>query len=383
MKTRNPRTKLIALVIALVASAVVGAPSGAGRAVANQDIEDMPPFVLAQSVVPQPSVTAAKPGDITDLGTLGGEYSDAFGINNDALVVRVVGQSRTAAGFLHAFFWTPPGPMIDLGTLGGGYSVASDINNHGQIAGQSGDEALNQRWAVVWTNTGGTWAIENLGTVTGACCADAQGINNGSAADPTTVAVVGSSEGHAVVWTKSATGWVIQDLGTLPGDMFSSAEDVNDHGAIVGRSVSKTGVISGFLWTAATGMFRLSGLGVETWARAINNSGDVAGFSTDASGDRHAVRWRSATNWTIEDLGTLGGCCSEAYGINSYGDVVGVSNISRRRSGSQHAFLANLAGITDLGAVHGQSLARDLNDYGVVVGAGGSGRLHAVLWRLP
>ena len=95
-----------------------------------------------------------------------------------------------------------------------------------------------------------TWAIENLGTVTGACCADAHGINNGSAADPNTVAVVGSSEGHAVVWTKSATGWVIQDLGTSPGDMFSFAEDVNDHGAIVGMSRSKTGVTSGFLWTA-------------------------------------------------------------------------------------------------------------------------------------
>jgi probable HAF family extracellular repeat protein len=333
MKTRNPRTKLIVLVVALVASAAVGAPSGAGRAVASQDSEDMPPFSLAQSLVPQPSVTAAKPGDITDLGTLGGEFSDAFGINNDALAVHIVGRSETATGFLHAFFWTPPGPMIDLGTLGGSNSVAWDINNHGQIAGQS-DDALKQRWAVVWTNTGGTWAIENLGTVTGACCANARGINNGSAADPATVAVVGSSEGHAVVWTKSATRWVIQDLGTLPGDMFSGAEDVNDHGAIVGRSASKTGVNSGFLWTAATGMFRLSGLGGETWALAINNSGDVAGFSTDASGDRHPVRWRSATNWTIEDLGTLGGCCGEAYGINSYGDVVGFSNISRRRFGS-------------------------------------------------
>ena len=39
--------------------------------------------------------------------------------------------------------------------------------------------------------------------------------------------------------------------------------------------------------------------------------------------------------------------------------------------------------MTDLGAPRGQSAARDLNDFGVVVGGGGTGRLHAVLWRLP
>jgi probable HAF family extracellular repeat protein len=192
-----------------------------------------------------------------------------------------------------------------------------------------------------------------------------------------------------VVWRKAATGWTIQDLGTLPGDLFSTAFDVNDVGDVVG--LSQNGPATGssaFLWNAATGtMLGLSGLGGgETYALRINNTSDVAGLSRDVSGNRHAVRWRSATNWTIEDLGTLGGCCSESYGINNFGDVVGVSSVSQRRTGLQHAFLflASATAVTDLGALRGDSVARDVNDFGFVVGGGSTGRSqHALLWRLP
>ena len=360
--------------------------------------------LAAALIVPQQSATAAKPvSNITDLGTLGGQFSDAFGIDNissDPASVHIVGRSTTAAGFLRAFVWTAPGPMIDLGTLGGNSGVALEINNHGQVVGQS-EDASGERWAVVWTNTGSDWVIENLGTLSGACdpaflaCAIARGINNGSAGDPATIAIAGSSESdlpdrpfHAVVWTKAVTGWAIQDLGTLPGDTSSVAIDVNDAGDVVGLSQnSVTAVTRAFLRNAATGtMLELSGLGGdETYALKINNTSDVAGLSRDVSGNRHAVRWRSATNWTIEDLGTLGGCCSESYGINNFGDVVGVSNFGRR-AGLQHAFLflASAAAMTDLGALRGDSAARDVNDFGLVVGGGSTGRsLHALLWRLP
>ena len=346
--------------------------------------------LAAVLVVAQPWTATTLVSSITDLGTLGGEFSDAFGINNvsgDLASVQIVGRSTNAADCLRAFVWTAPGPMIDLGTLGGNYAVAWEINNHGQVVGQS-DDASRQRWAVVWTNTGSGWAIENLGTLSGACCAGARGINNGGAGDPASVAVAGNSGGRAVVWTKAATGWTIQDLGTLPGDTSSSATDINDAGDVVGLSFnSAAGVTSAFLWNVATGtMLELPGLGGDlTYALRINNSSDVAGLSRDASGTRHAVRWRSAANWTIEDLGTLGGCCSESYGINSFGEVVGVSNFGRR-SGLQHAFLflGGPAGMTDLGALRGDSAARDVNDFGYVVGGGSTGKsLHALLWRLP
>jgi probable HAF family extracellular repeat protein len=174
----------------------------------------------------------------------------------------------------------------------------------------------------------------------------------------------------------------------LPGDTSSVAIDVNDAGDVVGLSQNNvTALTRAFLRNAATGtMLELSGLGGdETYALRINNTSDVAGLSRDVSGNRHAVRWRSATNWTIEDLGTLGGCCSESYGINNFGDVVGVSNFGRR-AGLQHGFLflSSAAAMTDLGALRGDSWARDVNDFGLVVGGGSTGRsLHAFLWRLP
>jgi probable HAF family extracellular repeat protein len=329
--------------------------------------------LMTALIIAQHSVTAQKPGRLIDLGTLGGTYSDAFGINNDPAVVQVVGQSRRADGTVHAFFWTPSGPIIDLGTLAGtSTSRAMDINNHGQIAGVSGEILAQQ--AVVWTMNGGSWVVEALPTLTGACCASAEGLNNGTAGDPLSVAVAGSSHCHAVLWRNSAAGWTIQDLGALPGDTCSIAHDVNNQEAVVGNSHGAAHAAIGFLWTAATGMLPLPTLGGETYALAINDNGDVAGLSTDVAGNRHAVRWSAVANWAIEDLGTLGGCCSQGFGINSFGDVVGVSG----RSG-QRAFLANSLGMVNLG----EGLARDLNDFGNVVGARNvRGGLHAVLWTL-
>jgi len=73
-----------------------------------------------------------------DLGTLGGAYSYALGIND---LGQVVGWSETASGEMHAFRTGPNRPINpatdDLGTLGGSSSGAYGINNLGQVAGSS------------------------------------------------------------------------------------------------------------------------------------------------------------------------------------------------------------------------------------------------------
>jgi probable HAF family extracellular repeat protein len=76
----------------------------------------------------------ALPATITDLGTLGGSYSSAGGINASG---QVVGDLATAGnGPDHAFLYSG-GVMHDLGTLGGSSSAAIGINASGQVVGIS------------------------------------------------------------------------------------------------------------------------------------------------------------------------------------------------------------------------------------------------------
>jgi probable HAF family extracellular repeat protein len=74
-------------------------------------------------------------GQMTDLGTLGGENSVGNGINRaDA----ITGWSDTASGAMHAFVYVD-GTMRDLGTLGGDFSEGNSINASREIVGDSSE----------------------------------------------------------------------------------------------------------------------------------------------------------------------------------------------------------------------------------------------------
>jgi len=92
-----------------------------------------------------------------DLGTLGGDWSWAYGVSADGAVV--VGWAENAAGQRRAFRWTASGGMQDLGTLGGNTSGAHGVSADGAVVVGEAQNAAGQWRAFRWTASGG---IEDL-----------------------------------------------------------------------------------------------------------------------------------------------------------------------------------------------------------------------------
>jgi probable HAF family extracellular repeat protein len=114
-------------------------------------------------------------------------------------------------------------------------------------------------------------------------------------------------------------------------------------------------------------------------AFGINPAGQVVGWSFTAADATHAFLWEKGV---MSDLGTLGGSFSEAFGINPAGKVVGGSTTT---GGQEHAFLWEKGVMSDLGTLGGgSSEARGINPAGQVVGwssTAGVGDVHAFLWE--
>ena len=96
-----------------------------------------------------------------------------------------------------------------------------------------------------------------------------------------------------------------------------------------------------------------------------------------ASGQQAAAR-----QYSVTDLGTLGGGGSQAGAINNRGQVVGSAYTA---SGDYHAFLWEDGEMTDLGTLPGGSFsfAQAINNRGQVVGfysRTASEIQHAILW---
>ena len=181
------------------------------------------------------------------------------------------------------------------------------------------------------------------------------------------------------------TGYVVEDLGTLPGDDSSVASAINENGDVVGWSMGPAGPRA-FLHTRAGGMVALPGLPdrPRSVARDINDAGVIVGSASAGGTDLgHAVLWSGGS---VQDLGTLGtGFYSEAWGVNNLGEVVGWSDTSGA-SGltGVHGFLYSEAeGMVDLTPTSDTGYAEDINDAGQVTGyrTAFGGVYHAFRWQ--
>jgi probable HAF family extracellular repeat protein len=266
-------------------------------------------IALAISMFTATTATTSFYYSVTDLGTLGGNYSGAYDIND---MEQVVGSSATSSGNHHAFLWQN-GAMQDLGTLGGTWSHAWRINKAGQVVGQSSTSDGKQN-AFVWQNT----------TMIGLFGSDS---NYSIARDINNIGqVVGKGNQGAFLWSNGTT----TNLGNLVGTQSTSLTDsgalgINDAGLVVGWSNYNINSVSthAFLRDNDTMTDLTPNNGYHRSAAiSINKAGEIVGDSS-ISGRFHAILWKNAM---MSDLGTLANKdSSEAYDINDAGTVVGMS----------------------------------------------------------
>lgn len=314
------------------------------------------------------SAAVAQDYSFTDLGTLGGQNSFAFDINNAG---HVVGSSYFAGSFSsQATLWNGS-TMTALGA-GAAYS----INNHGQAAG------VGSAGATVWSGSG---AAMTLGTLDSSGGGRAYGIND--AGQVVGESLRGNIYDVAVVWN-GTTPTALN--ATAPFNVsIASANAINNAGRIAGglyhdgpagltpgaACVGTYGSQLAMVWSGTTGSILSTPAGGCSQAMDINDRSQVVGASSIAGNPftTHATVWNGTA---ATDLGTLGGRNSFAYGVNNNGLVVGFSQYDNE-STTFHATLWDGSSVVDLNRYLDEALldqgwylysARSINDHGWIVG---------------
>lgn len=324
------------------------------------------PCVLILSVTES---QAAPQYHIKDLGTMGGAYSHAVGINENGQITGYSNKSANAP--LHSFIWESLTGLTDLNTLGGTHALAAGINKDGFIVGNSqvtGDTATR---GFVW-KVGAMLELPSLaGANSRAIAINDNGVMVGAAS------LSGDSAQHAVLWQNSAVSAPI-DLGTL-GGLDSQGNDININGQVVGFAENANQAARAALWSLPyTGQpINLGTLGgTYSEALAINNSGQVTGIASN-NGDTQFRGFIWQSGQSMVDIGALTATSTHTAGldINNKSDIVGYSStaggVSKRAIVRKNgAALTDLNGLILPNTGWVLSEARSINDAGQIVGIG-------------
>jgi probable HAF family extracellular repeat protein len=258
-------------------------------------------------------------GQMTDLGTFGGEDSMASGINNNGQIVGTILTSTGTAGFLYT-----NGVETNIGSLGGTNTYAQAINNAGQITGDSytgGKDVDSDPIFHAFVYSGGT--MTDLGTAAG--YQDAQG-NSINSSGEIAGSLYNPSTGNSAFLYSSGQ---LSNIGPSDDNM-EVATGINDAGQIIGYESSGEGLLD------SNGV--ITALGSNTTPLAINNHGEIVGYTYNVNLDYTAI---VDINGVKSNLNTLISPTSDwdlqqATDVNSLGDIVG---FGLNPSGNQQAFL--------------------------------------------
>ncbi len=174
------------------------------------------------------------------------------------------------------------------------------------------------------------------------------------------------------------------DIGTLGGSYDTLPKAMNDAGQVVGYSYPATGPQHAFSWTPAGGITDLGTLGGSySTAEAVTPTGQVIGSSStpgDPIGLEHLFSWTNAGG--MVDLGTLGGSYVRLWAVSPTGQVIGYATPPDDLA--YHAFSWTQAGgMVDLTLGGSYSFPTAVNGTGQVIGTGytvGDAAYHAFSW---
>ena len=281
---------------------------------------------------------------MTDLGTLGGTYSTPYAVSADGSVI--VGDSRTGDNATHAFKYTGS-TMTDLGTLGGRNSSATAVSADGNVIVGNSNFIVGNFANHAFKYTGST--MFDLGTL-GGTSSSATAVSADGSVIVGQSDLTGNSANHAFKYT----GIMMFDLGTLGGRSSSAIAVSSDGSVIVGHSdITGNSANHAFKYTGST-MTDLGTLGGRnSYATAVSADGSVIVGQSDLTGNsaNHAFKY---TGSTMTDLGTLGGTYSTVNAVSADGKViVGYSDLTGDTA--YRAFKYTGSTMTDLGTLGGTS----------------------------
>jgi probable HAF family extracellular repeat protein len=255
------------------------------------------PSAWAKKEPPPPPPPPEAAYSVTDLGNLGFQNTVAKAINNNGEVTGYSGTPKTVEGscslrfrpcpthVTNAFLWSA-GTMTNLGTLGGNYSQGTGINNLGEVVGSA---QTKSGISEAFLFRGGK--MTGIGSFSPAAINDL-GVIAGSESIP--------GEGHtdAVIWEKGK----ITDLGLLPGEggIFTGAAGINKSGEVAGGGDNRESDLRAFVWRNGT-MTDIGTLGgPQADAYAINNLGQIVGFAQTSTDADHGFVYE---NGKMTDIG--------------------------------------------------------------------------------